>query len=392
LIHRGQAQQEPMQSPRITIQISFGRTGSVFTEEFAEGARVRQRDQLLHTPPHPVDLSIHEVCAAKWHAAWAGHSPRAQLPLPRSAFNCYPSVNRLSKQTYALPAPLAYSAWRLLQRGDEADGGGALSFSLPQSLLSPSPPRRCAVVGPSGILRGSRCGRRIDSTPGPVFRTFDEKLSIGGALSGDVGRRVDLVLKNGKPKWQRRVDNRAEKIITVGTLIAEWARKQQVTSNVTALLLDGCGERVGEEWRSIARDVRREGLLSHAIRLVPLRSSYANCVDLFWRKKIRHNSPKRSRTSPVRFSSGLMLVSLALDLCDKVDVYGFWPFESKNGSRVPYHYNEAVPTSNARDARLAANRHHSWNTEWHLLSTHGPKLRLHTEACEQAEPQAASSH
>ena len=36
LIHRGQAQQEPMQSPRITIQISFGRTGSVFTEEYAQ--------------------------------------------------------------------------------------------------------------------------------------------------------------------------------------------------------------------------------------------------------------------------------------------------------------------------------------------------------------------
>ena len=347
---------------------------------------MRQRDQLLHTPPHPVDLSIHEVCAAKGHAAWAGHSPRAQLPLLRSAFNCYPSVNRLGEQTYALPAPLASSAWRLLQRGDEADGGGALSFSLPQSLLSPSPPRRCAVVGPSGILRGSRCGRRIDSTPGPVFRTFHEKLPIGGALSGDVGRRVDLVLKNGKPTWQRRVGNRAKKIITVGTLIAEWARKQQVTSNVTALLLDGCGERVGEEWRSIARDVRRDGLLSHAIRLVPLRSSYANCVDLFWRRKIRHTSPKRSRTFPVRFSSGLMLVSLALDLCDKVDVYGFWPFESKNGSRVPYHYNEAVPTNDARDVRLAANRHHSWNTEWHLLSTHGPKLRLHTEACTAEVP------
>ena len=171
-------------------------------------------------------------------------------------------------------------------------------------------------------------------------------------------------------------------------------------------LLDGCGKKVGEEWPRAMADAYRG---APNIYIAPLRSSYANCVDQFWRRlwwrrkgvgmskgasrrgaNVEHVKmrPADARYSPIRWSTGLLLVSLALDVCDTVTVYGFWPFRSKNGQPVPYHYNERTPLAGKGDDRIDSNTHHSWSTEWELLTKLGTKLTVHTEPCEDVASQS----
>ena len=40
-----------------------------------------------------------------------------------------------------------------------------------------------------------------------------------------------------------------------------------------------------------------------------------------------------------QFLSGFYITSAALDICNEVHLYGFWPFTmSTRGEKVPYHY------------------------------------------------------
>lgn len=440
ILHRGQLRQDLATGPRITIQVSFGRRDSVFSHEFAEGARLRQREQ-LNLAPRPPAESVRQACDARGRAIWAPVSgdtspappgrvtprqPWASMLQPRSAFTCFPSVKSFGTKMYALPARLSASAAAMLAAAKEAEhiaqatAAGSrsgrfatLSLSWPSLVLGSSRPKACAVVGPSGVLLGSGCGRHIDSTPGAVFRTFHEKLPVGGAMAIDVGHRVDIILKTAKtmmrpkgragnrvgamvgasqdgehslrPRWQQPGGAGGAKhqggaggatpdmalTVSVGELLAGWVREQRLQTNVTALLLDGCQGDVGDEWARVVADAA----MAPNLRIVPLRSAYANCVDQYWRRQA-------APASPIRWSTGLLLISLALDLCESVDVYGFYPFERYNGTRVPYHYNEAVPTTKDGDRRVVANSHHDWRTEWRLLTSHTPqRLRVHRDSC-----------
>ena len=48
-----------------------------------------------------------------------------------------------------------------------------------------------------------------------------------------------------------------------------------------------------------------------------------------------------------RLSSGLFMLTLALSLCDQVDVYGFWPFShgSDNKTLSHHYYDNEPPNS-----------------------------------------------
>ena len=352
------------------VGMSFGKVGSIFTQEHAEGGRLRQRDALVARAlgPQPSGGGLRHTCAARAQSAWRGEDVTDGTRLhSRSAFNCFPSSVVAGRRAYALPATLApaaaIGAARAAGAASPRRRRASLQFALPPALRSLRRPATCTLVGPSGVLRGSGCGRRIDGTDGPVFRTFDKKLPVGGALAADVGRRVDVVLKAGKAD----VHN-----ISIGAHLASWARSNRVEGNMTALLLDGCYDHVGEEWAAAASDAAR---IAPNLRLMPLASAYTNCVDRYWRRRAAPNSP-------VRWSSGLLLASLALDLCDHVDVYGFWPFATRGGKRVAYHYNEARPA--AVDKRVVANHLHDWVVEWGLLTSHTTQaqgLTVHTGVC-----------
>ncbi|XP_072181497.1 alpha-2,8-sialyltransferase 8F-like, partial [Diadema setosum] len=54
----------------------------------------------------------------------------------------------------------------------------------------------------------------------------------------------------------------------------------------------------------------------------------------------------RQHGIPLKVSSGLYSVGIAIHLCQRVHVYGFWPFQlSAEGKAVRYHYYDHLITS-----------------------------------------------
>ncbi|RXN20791.1 alpha-2,8-sialyltransferase 8F-like protein [Labeo rohita] len=62
--------------------------------------------------------------------------------------------------------------------------------------------------------------------------------------------------------------------------------------------------------------------------------TYLRTLDRFW---------KGRGLKEVRLSSGFILISTALELCENVHVYGFWPFSNDlQDNPVPYHYYDQL--------------------------------------------------
>lgn len=102
-------------------------------------------------------------------------------------------------------------------------------------------------------------------------------------------------------------------------------------------------------------------------RLVFLNPDYLQRLAEFWRAQ---------GLRAVRLSSGLMMVSLALEVCAEVHLYGFWPFEAhpQRLHALTNHYYDNVQ---------AKKKIHAMPAEFKLLlQLHDQGvLRLHTGDC-----------
>uniref|UniRef100_A0A8C1TBQ5 CMP-N-acetylneuraminate-poly-alpha-2,8-sialyltransferase n=1 Tax=Cyprinus carpio TaxID=7962 RepID=A0A8C1TBQ5_CYPCA len=181
--------------------------------------------------------------------------------------------------------------------------------------------KTCAVVGNSGVLLKSRCGKEIDSH-GFVIRC---NLAPLEEFADDVGLRSDFTTMN--PSVIPRVygglqdERQRERFIQ---------RLQQLNNSVLwipAFMVKG-GERHVE--------IVNELILKHKLRL---RTAYPSlrlihAVRGFWlTNKINIKRP----------STGLLMYTLATRFCDEIHLYGFWPFpKDGNGNPVKYHYYDGL--------------------------------------------------
>lgn len=104
---------------------------------------------------------------------------------------------------------------------------------------------------------------------------------------------------------------------------------------------------------------------------------YLQKLAAFWRSK---------GLRAVRLSSGLIMASLALELCGNVHLYGFWPFSNHpHGLRtLKNHYYDDIQTKK---------KFHAMPVEFELLlqlHTDGV-LRLHLGDCPAGEVKPADS-
>lgn len=92
-------------------------------------------------------------------------------------------------------------------------------------------------------------------------------------------------------------------------------------------------------------------------RAIFLNPQYLHKLALFWRSK---------GLQAVRLSTGLMMTSLALELCSTVHLYGFWPFSNHplGLGTLKNHYYDDIQSKK---------KIHSMPVEFELL------LRLHME-------------
>ncbi|XP_051517564.1 alpha-2,8-sialyltransferase 8F-like isoform X1 [Myxocyprinus asiaticus] len=170
---------------------------------------------------------------------------------------------------------------------------------------------QCAVVGSGGILKNSSCGCEIDSAD------FVIRFNLAPVNDSDVGLKTDLITINPS-------QIRAGNLQKIPGLFAE---RVSVYGNSSLIL------------PAFAYTFNTQLSIKTLKDLQPIRPQqpvvffspdYLRTLDRYW---------KRRGLKEIRLSTGFMLISMALELCEQVHVYGFWPFDSDLQQRaVPHHY------------------------------------------------------
>ncbi|XP_036003684.1 alpha-2,8-sialyltransferase 8F-like isoform X2 [Fundulus heteroclitus] len=212
----------------------------------------------------------------------------------------------------------------------------------------------CAVVGNGGILANSTCGKMIDSAEF-VFRCNLPPVSDG--YEKHVGSKTSLVTVNPSilfEKYGSLMERRRpfmEKLRSYGDSLLLLPAFSYGTSTPVSL-----------------RTLYTVEDFESPIRPVFLNPQYLENLAVFWRSR---------GVKAVRLSTGIMMVSLALELCDNVQVYGFWPFSSH-----PHSFNDL--TNHYYDNKPAKKNVHAMPTEFNkLLELHNQGvLQLHLGECE----------
>ncbi|KAK7129492.1 hypothetical protein R3I94_017644 [Phoxinus phoxinus] len=210
---------------------------------------------------------------------------------------------------------------------------------------------RCAVVGSSGILKNSSCGREIDNAD------FVIRFNLATVNDSDVGLKTDLITINPSQlqykDLEKNPDPLVERVSVYGTaflIIPAFAFTICTSPSIKTL--------------KVLQPIRPQQ------PVVFFSPSYLGSLDRFW---------KGRGLQEVRLSTGFMLISTALELCEDVHVYGFWPFGSDlQGEPIPYHYY---------DLKRPHPNMHSMPEEFvRLLQLHSQgALTLHLQPCSSPE-------
>ncbi|XP_019388043.1 PREDICTED: alpha-2,8-sialyltransferase 8F [Crocodylus porosus] len=195
-------------------------------------------------------------------------------------------------------------------------------------MLPASPPflsypfKHCAVVGNGGILKNSSCGTEIDNSDF-VFRCNLPPTT--GSISKDVGNKTNLVTVNPSII--------AQKYKKLKTKTMTFLQNIAVYGNAFLLLPAFSFRSNTAASFKVYHTLHEFGAKQRAIFFHP---RYLKSLARFWRTK---------GVKAYRLSSGFMITSAAVELCENVKLYGFWPF-SKNIEQVPishHYYDNQLP-------------------------------------------------
>ncbi|XP_063133566.1 alpha-2,8-sialyltransferase 8E isoform X4 [Rattus norvegicus] len=180
--------------------------------------------------------------------------------------------------------------------------------------------KKCAVVGNGGILKNSGCGKEINSADF-VFRC--NLPPISGIYTTDVGEKTDVVTVNPSiiidrfhklEKWRRPFFSVLQRYENASVLLPAFynVRNTLVSFRVKYML---------DDFQS-----RQPVYFFHP--------QYLSSVSRYWL-----SLGVRAR----RISTGLILVTAALELCEEVHLFGFWAFPmNPSGFFITHHYYDNV--------------------------------------------------
>ncbi|CAN0301144.1 unnamed protein product [Lampetra fluviatilis] len=216
---------------------------------------------------------------------------------------------------------------------------------------------RCAVVGNGGILTNSSCGSQIDAAD---FVIRCNLAPVDGKFSNDVGTKTSLVTANPSIIIKKFQSLNARRTPFV---------KEMEAYKDTIILVSGFSfaplTPIAMRLAFTLEDFRAQQ------RVAFFNPDYMRAIARFW---------KGQGVNEPRPSSGLMMTSVAMDLCDEVHVYGFWPFDRAvpagvggAGVELTHHYYDDQKP----------NRRHSMPHEFlELLALHSRGvLRMHVGEC-----------
>ncbi|XP_027737265.1 alpha-2,8-sialyltransferase 8F-like [Empidonax traillii] len=176
------------------------------------------------------------------------------------------------------------------------------------------PYKTCAVVGNGGILRNSSCGSKIDE------HEFVIRFNLPSMdFPDDVGRKTNVVTVNPSilnTRFHGLVGRRLPFVKAASSYGKTWFL-------IPAFSFPGLSE---VSYRAFYA-LEDSGSESHVIFFHP---QYLSALSKYWRDHGFH---------VYRLSSGFMLVNAALELCQHITLYGFWPFSlHPDGYSLTHHY------------------------------------------------------
>ncbi|XP_066286503.1 CMP-N-acetylneuraminate-poly-alpha-2,8-sialyltransferase-like [Branchiostoma lanceolatum] len=194
--------------------------------------------------------------------------------------------------------------------------------------------RTCAVVGNGGILLNSSCGAEIDAHDFVVRSNLPPTLPY----RQDVGIKTNFTAVN----FERLIQVRDQlKSSNPRVLDDVFARFRSSPGMVFAYGLSLSDERNQRRMTGTARTVRERGL---PVTFAFAHRSYMDSKGMWYLLSGKQNHLP---------STGLNVMGLASSFCDKISLYGYFPFDSDiHGKKVPYHYY---------DQKLAAGSHNMAN-------------------------------
>lgn len=215
----------------------------------------------------------------------------------------------------------------------------------------------CSVVGNGGILSESSCGKMIDSADF-VIRCNLPPLENG--YEKDVGSKTSLVTANPSIFTQRYGSLVGRRLPFVESL-----RKYGNSLLLLPAFSFGINTAVCQRVAYTIEDFKSP------IRPVFFNPQYLDSLAQFW-----SSEGLKER----RLSTGLIMVSMALELCENVHLYGFWPFSN-------HPYGLYTLTNHYYDDKPAKASFHAMPAEFNrLLQLHTEGvLRLHLGDCESDE-------
>ncbi|XP_078699453.1 alpha-N-acetylneuraminide alpha-2,8-sialyltransferase-like isoform X2 [Branchiostoma floridae x Branchiostoma belcheri] len=220
--------------------------------------------------------------------------------------------------------------------------------------------RNCSIVGSGGILSNSNCGKQIDSA------RFIIRFNVAPVMPEyrqDIGSRTSLVTCNGdrlREKWRKfSTDYNVQRFM--GHLdqydpdVYIWSQPFISRMHTNALLQ--------------IHDILR--IHNKTQRAIYNRPEHQGLARSFWR---------RQGVYEMNLTSGLLMVTTAIALCDEVYIYGFWPWlVDKNNSTIRYHYaHRGIKTG-------LSNRWHHIDREFEKLTElhHKGLIKLVTGKCQE---------
>ncbi|XP_006820535.1 CMP-N-acetylneuraminate-poly-alpha-2,8-sialyltransferase-like [Saccoglossus kowalevskii] len=211
-----------------------------------------------------------------------------------------------------------------------------------ESVLIPRQ-KTCAVVGNSGILLNSSCGREIDSNDFVIRCNLPDIEKF----SHDVGKKTNIVILD-----KTRVYD-----------IFSYAKKHSETPNLldNFIFLNNT-----VLWSIGSNKSIRTRRLVYSTKY--LKEQFDLTFNVTYSSSLRHCFRLLKIKSMV--TAGMHAVCATLYLCDKVSIYGFYPFPTRpDGSVIPYHYYDELTFPNKT--------RHNYSKEQLVLQSLGKDGLLH---------------
>ncbi|XP_051872141.1 alpha-2,8-sialyltransferase 8F-like [Pristis pectinata] len=213
--------------------------------------------------------------------------------------------------------------------------------------------KRCSVVGNAGVLTNSSCGAEINEADF-VFRCNIPPIMD---YKDDVGTKTDMVTLNPSILRQRYQNLNSRR--------KPFMDHVSVYENALILLPAFSYSYDTSNSFKVSFTLQDFGAKQQAIFL---NLSYMKSVSQFWIDNgINEN----------RLSSGFLILSAALEMCDEVQLYGFWPFsKDMHGNQFFHHYYDNI---------LPKKVHSFANEFYKLLLLHVKGIvKVQAEQCEKS--------